>query len=606
MYFQKTNVTAVLKAVQNYNDAYSHSEAKPFKRVIGKDNIVVEVGKVQNEDITFPDRTQSQPSWIAKSKTTIKLQQSSFTGNQLIGYNTVYYRNISDLFPTSMMIKSKSQDIKGSIEVNSDVVNFATYPPLPYINPPLVIEFEYLSTGLTEPKCAFWDFKTEAWSTVGSELVNVSDDIGTCEYDHTTNFALLMSPMGTKETGHEKTLSYISAIGCGISILFLIITLALYLRNWRRIRSAKAKILVNLCIALILSYGLFLCLWAPLSGIRGLCVTIAVLLHYIFLVDFTMMLAMAIEIGIQVLYVLPTKSRVKWLIPICWVVPAVMVGITMGATQLKGYGDTSDVCWLSVGLIWAFVVPALVIVLVNLVILALVIRTLCRTMRSKAGRSNQSKSSLEKTKTGVRSICVLAPLFGVTWVFGVLSMSKDLVVFQYLFAIFNSLQGFFIFVFHCLIDKKVNEAIRHRSKRRKTARFDSFSNTVSKSRLTTKTSVIERSKTSPKKTDSNVLNTNELEKPYDKDLNNNLNNNLPERKGSLLNKLGESVMTRNQPSPIGQQLIDRQSASKNQPSPANQPEGYNPFGRVQSPMRLSPGHQQTTPWQPNTADIGKI
>ncbi|VDI07710.1 latrophilin 3, partial [Mytilus galloprovincialis] len=432
---QKINVTTVLKAVQNYNDAYSQSETKPFKKRIQNDNIVVEIGKVQNEDISFPDRSQSQPSWITKSKTTIKLQQSSLKKNQLVGYNTAYYRNISDLFPTSVLINSESKDVKDNIQVNSDVVNFGTYPPLPHIDPPLA--------GLTQPKCAFWDFKEKAWSTVGSRLVEVSDDIGTCEYDHTTNFALLMSPMGTKETGHEKSLSYISAAGCGISILFLAITLILYFRNWHRIRSDKAKILVNLCIALILSYALFLCLWAPLSDIRGLCVTIAVLLHYIFLVDFTMMLAMAIEIGIQVLYVLPTKSRVKWLIPSCWVVPAVIVGISMGVTQLEGYGD-SDVCWLSVdnGLIWAFIGPALVIVLVNLVILALVIRTLFRTMSSKAGRSNQSKSTLEKTKTGVRSICVLAPLFGVTWVFGVLSMSKDLVVFQYLFAIFNSLQVF--------------------------------------------------------------------------------------------------------------------------------------------------------------------
>ncbi|XP_052089256.1 adhesion G protein-coupled receptor B1-like [Mytilus californianus] len=633
---QSTGVTTVLKAIQNYNDAYSQSQDKQFKTIIQKDNLVVEIGKVQNEDITFPDRTQSQPSWIAKSKTTIKLQQSSLTGNQPLGFGTAYYRNISDLFPPNLLKNSEVQDIEGSMEVNSDVVDFSISPPLPYINPPLVIQFQYLDTELTKPVCGFWDYNAQAWSTVGSRLTDASDEIATCEYDHTTNFALLMSPIGAKVTGHEKALSYISAIGCGISILFLIITLVVYFKNWNRIRSDKAKILANLCIALILSYALFLCLWAPLSDIKALCITFAVVLHYIFLVDFSMMLAMAIEIGFQVLYVLPTKSRVKWLIPICWVAPTVIVGISMGATQLEGYGDTSDVCWLSVdnGLIWAFIGPALVIVLVNLVILVLVIRTLFRTMRSKPGRSQQSKSRLEKTKSGVRSICVLAPLFGVTWVFGVLSISRDLVVFQYLFAIFNSLQGFFIFVFHCLIDKKVKEAIKHHSNKRRAARLDSFSITESKSRKTSQTSDTNLTpKASPKISHSSVF-TNDLKKTYDKDLNNNLNNKLPERKGSLLNKLGESVMTRNlsspigqqperkgsllnkigesvmtrnQPSPIGRQLIDRHSASpKNQLSPANQQEGYNPFGRVQSPMRLSPGHQQTTPWQPNTADIGTI
>ncbi|CAG2255056.1 unnamed protein product [Mytilus edulis] len=157
-------------------------------------------------------------------------------------------------------------------------------------------------------------------------------------------------------------------------------------------------------------------------------------------------------------------------------------------------------------------------------------------MSSKPGRSQQSKSRLEKTKSGVRSICVLAPLFGVTWVFGVLSMSKDLVVFQYLFAIFNSLQ--------------VKEAIKHHSKKRKAARMDSFSYTESKTRKTSETSAIDLTpKASPK---------------------------------------------------------SRRSASpKNQLLTANQQEeGYSPFGRVHSPMRLSPGHLPASHWQPTIIDLG--
>jgi hypothetical protein len=43
-------------------------------------------------------------------------------------------------------------------------------------------------------------------------------------------------------------------------------------------------------------------------------------------------------------------------------------------------------------------------------------------------------------RAGIRSICVLAPLFGITWIFGIISLDSDLVAFQYLFAILNSLQ----------------------------------------------------------------------------------------------------------------------------------------------------------------------
>jgi hypothetical protein len=36
-----------------------------------------------------------------------------------------------------------------------------------------------------------------AWSTRGSRLVKLTKVSATCEFDHATNFAILMSPAGT-------------------------------------------------------------------------------------------------------------------------------------------------------------------------------------------------------------------------------------------------------------------------------------------------------------------------------------------------------------------------------------------------------------------------
>ena len=47
---------------------------------------------------------------------------------------------------------------------------------------------------------------------------------------------------------------------------------------------------------------------------------------------------------------------------------------------------------------------------------------------------------------------------GMTWVFGILAISGDLAM-QYLFAILNSFQGVFIFVFHCWRDQTVRQTI---------------------------------------------------------------------------------------------------------------------------------------------------
>lgn len=43
-------------------------------------------------------------------------------------------------------------------------------------------------------------------------------------------------------------------------------------------------------------------------------------------------------------------------------------------------------------------------------------------------------------RAGVRSICILVPVLGVTWLFGLLSVNDDVIAFQYIFSILNSVQ----------------------------------------------------------------------------------------------------------------------------------------------------------------------
>ncbi|XP_062599418.1 adhesion G-protein coupled receptor D1-like [Saccostrea cucullata] len=69
------------------------------------------------------------------------------------------------------------------------------------------------------------------------------------------------------------------------------------------------------------------------------------------------------------------------------------------------------------------------------------------------------KSLKEKTISGVRGMSALLPVLGLTWVFGILSIDSSTIVFKYLFAIFNSLQGLFIFLFHVLMNNQVRQAM---------------------------------------------------------------------------------------------------------------------------------------------------
>lgn len=55
----------------------------------------------------------------------------------------------------------------------------------------------------------------------------------------------------------------------------------------------------------------------------------------------------------------------------------------------------------------------------------------------------------------LRSSLVLMFLLGLTWTFGLLYLNQETTVMAYIFTIFNSLQGLFIFIFHCLQNEMV-------------------------------------------------------------------------------------------------------------------------------------------------------
>ncbi|VDI04201.1 brain-specific angiogenesis inhibitor 3 [Mytilus galloprovincialis] len=461
-------VTSLVSAVTEFTNAFTDVLDDEFSLVVAKENIVIEVGKASLDEIVVPDRLKTSDSWISDSATEIKLKKNICSG--LTGFSSTFYRNISNLFPKYLIQNGKLKSFNGSYGVNSIIADF-TIHGTSCSDYSLFIKFDHLLGNYSKASCGHWNFSAPktangAWSFFGSRVVDAADSYTICEYNHTTNFAILMSP-GKTPLSHRYALSLISAIGCGVSILFLVITILIHVVLWRYLKTDRTKALMNLCMALILSYVIFL------TGIKQtenkvVCSAIAVALHYMFLTDFALMLAEGILIVRMVVLIFPTSSIVHRLIPACWIVPFGIVGISAGVTKLKGYGN-QQFCWLTLdsNLIWAFIGPALLVILINFII---IIITMYKMMSS---RGLASKTLKVKSKVGLKSMCVILPLFGVTWVLGAFSLNEDLVMFQYLFAIFNSLQGLFICVFHCCLNEQVRQGYRHYQRRRHANRMDS-------------------------------------------------------------------------------------------------------------------------------------
>jgi len=71
---------------------------------------------------------------------------------------------------------------------------------------------------------------------------------------------------------------------------------------------------------------------------------------------------------------------------------------------------------------------------------------------NRRGRTNEQMSTAKAIRLLI-SIMGVMVLFGLTWVFAALTISEASVVFQILFAAFNSLQGFFLFLFFCVFNE---------------------------------------------------------------------------------------------------------------------------------------------------------
>ena len=95
------------------------------------------------------------------------------------------------------------------------------------------------------------------------------------------------------------------------------------------------------------------------------------------------------------------------------------------------------------------IIPIALVVLSNGLVLLFIVRAL-----KKSGKIQSSSDSDNKTDR-LYVIIAFTLLFGLTWSFGFLVISNDVIVFQYLFCFFGTFHGFFLFLFFCLRNKSI-------------------------------------------------------------------------------------------------------------------------------------------------------
>ncbi|XP_027016819.2 adhesion G-protein coupled receptor D1 isoform X7 [Tachysurus fulvidraco] len=313
--------------------------------------------------------------------------------------------------------------------------------------------------------CAFLDYSSKegVWSNNGCVRAGGNLSYSVCVCNHLTNFAILMQVVPVElSKSHQVALSTITYVGCSISIFCLAITLVTFavLSSVSTIRNQRYHIHANLSFAILVAQILLLISFRFEPGTLP-CKVMAVLLHFFFLCAFAWMLVEGLHLYSMVIKVFGSEgSKHFYYYGIGWGSPVVICLVSI-TSSLSSYGEDGN-CWLSLknGAIWAFVAPALFVIMVNIGILIAVTRIISRI----SAENYKVQGDANSVKLTAKAVAVLLPILGISWIFGVLAVNNQSFLFQYMFAVFNSLQGFFIFLFHCLLNSEVRAAFKHKTK----------------------------------------------------------------------------------------------------------------------------------------------
>ncbi|XP_044885610.1 adhesion G-protein coupled receptor G4 isoform X3 [Mauremys mutica] len=316
--------------------------------------------------------------------------------------------------------------------------------------------------------CVFWDFMKNnglgGWNTSGCEVKHKDMYYTICYCNHLTHFGVLLDLTRRKIDGvNNRILTLITYAGCGASALCLGVVLVMHLTLDKLRRDYPSKILLNLCTALLMLNLIFLVnSWLSSFNNRGLCITVAVFLHYFLLAAFTWMGLESLHMYFALIRVFSTYIP-NYILKFCiagWGIPAVVVAtLLIINTDFYGKNSLTFFCWIQDDVVFYISIVAYfcLIFLINVVMF---INVLLQIHIMKSKQQRKSKNWKQSFLHDLRSTVSLSFLLGLTWGFAFFAWGSARIFFLYVFAICNTLQGLFIFVYHCLMKETVRKQCR--------------------------------------------------------------------------------------------------------------------------------------------------
>ncbi|MGH0133532.1 UNVERIFIED_CONTAM: hypothetical protein FKN15_035311 [Acipenser sinensis] len=242
-----------------------------------------------------------------------------------------------------------------------------------------------------------------------------------------------------------KALTYISYIGCGVSLFFLGVTLFMYIMLRKKKSDHSTTIHQSLSSALfLLNLTFLLNEWLASYNNDKLCQFIAALMHYSLLCTFTWFGIEAFHLYLLMIKVFNTyiKHYRKKLSLAGWGIPAVAVIVCL---SLKKYGNykiytekgSVSMCWLTDPVVLYVTIAYYAL----LFLCGLVIFSVVAVKIVKLGKSGSGHLEKGSTRRNVCTLLGLCCLLGLTWGIMFFNFGPLEEPALYAFSILNSLHG---------------------------------------------------------------------------------------------------------------------------------------------------------------------
>ncbi|KAK8760269.1 hypothetical protein V5799_028464, partial [Amblyomma americanum] len=310
-------------------------------------------------------------------------------------------------------------------------------------HPPVVLE------------CASVWNTTWLWSNENCRLVEQTEQTVTCRCLQSGNVAAVRHKDWLKRTGPGHRGSAVMTGGCVVCLAAVVLTFSVYVCNMRWEITESSVIKINLLTSVAFIQMVYIA-GVHATSVREVCYSVALVLHYLFLVASFWMLSYGLHLhrcllrnsGRAAPQAPPPRTR--FYCALSWALPGLVVLLSV-LVNPRGY-EARRYCWLSIqrGMLLSFIVPISILIVANTTLMVLVLRNFF------AQKPTTHKNDIDKIRCALRAGVVLLPLLAVDWFFGVLALESTATsFFEGVFAATNSLLGILLFTFFCVADPQI-------------------------------------------------------------------------------------------------------------------------------------------------------